>query len=283
MKLASFRMKGTDSWGVVNGQSISDIGAVVRSKVMDLRGALAYGVKTLIGDAGTTAKQYDISEIQWLPVIPNPGKILCVGLNYDSHRRETGRDVAGYPTIFVRFSDSQIGHLTPLLRPLASEQFDYEGELAVVIGKPGRRIARGGAMGHVAGFACYNDASVRDWQRHTSQFTPGKNFPETGAFGPWLVTPDEISDLGKQTLTTILNGKIVQEAKLEDMIFSIEQLIEYCSAFVRLEVGDVISTGTPGGVGFKREPPLFLKPGDTIEVDISGVGRLSNGVVQEAD
>jgi 2-keto-4-pentenoate hydratase/2-oxohepta-3-ene-1,7-dioic acid hydratase in catechol pathway len=282
MKLASFRKDGKDSWGIADEQSVSDIGAVVRSKAADLRSALAFGVNKLVDEAYATAKQYRLSEIDWLPVIPNPGKILCVGLNYDSHRRETGRDVQRYPTIFIRVADSQIGHLASLERPLASKDFDYEGELAVVIGKAGRHIARGSAMEHVAGFSCYNDATVRDWQRHTSQFTPGKNFPGTGAFGPWLITPDEVSNLGEQTLTTRLNGKVVQEAQLKDMIFSIEQVIEYCSEFVRLEIGDVISTGTPGGVGFKREPPLSLKQGDTIEVEITGIGRLSNCVKDEA-
>jgi 2-keto-4-pentenoate hydratase/2-oxohepta-3-ene-1,7-dioic acid hydratase in catechol pathway len=264
----------------VGDETVSDIGALTRPAIPDLRGALAAGAETFMHLA-SSAPRHAISEVEWLPPIPNPDKILCVGLNYHSHRQETGREVVDHPTIFIRLAGSQIGHQAPLLRPLASEQFDYEGELAVIVGRPGRRIEAAKAKDHIAGFACYNDASVRDWQRHTSQFTPGKNFPGTGAFGPWLTTPDEISDLEAQTLTTRLNGTIVQQAALGEMIFSIAQIIEYCSAFTSLDVGDVIATGTPGGVGFKRQPPLFLKRGDTVEVEIGGVGRLINGVVDE--
>jgi 2-keto-4-pentenoate hydratase/2-oxohepta-3-ene-1,7-dioic acid hydratase in catechol pathway len=182
----------------------------------------------------------------------------------------------------VRFANSQTGHLANMPRPPFSTQFDYEGELAVVIGKPGRYIKRADAFDHVAGYACYNDATIRDWQRHTSQFTPGKNFPETGPFGPWMVTPDELGGkLAHRRIQTRVNDLVVQDATLGDMIFDIPTIIEYCSGFTRLESGDVIATGTPGGVGFRREPQLFIKPGDTVHVEIDGVGHLMNGVVDE--
>ena len=169
-----------------------------------------------------------------------------------------------------------------MIRPKVSNDFDYEGELAIVIGTPGRYIKREDAMAHIAGYACYNEGSVRDYQRHTHQFTPGKNFPDTGSFGPWMVTPDEMGAIGPQRLQTRVNGMVVQDALLEQMIFDIPTQIEYCSAFTRIEPGDVIVTGTPGGVGSRREPPLWLKPGDIVEVEIEKVGLLRNPVTQEA-
>jgi 2-keto-4-pentenoate hydratase/2-oxohepta-3-ene-1,7-dioic acid hydratase in catechol pathway len=187
----------------------------------------------------------------------------------------------GNPTIFTRFANSQIGHLAPLLRPKVSTDFDYEGELAVIIGTSCRHVAQADAYAKVAGYACYNDGSVRDWQRHTHQFTPGKNFCGTGPFGPWMVTPDEVGPIGPQRLQTRVNGQVVQDATLAEMLFDIPRQIEYCSTFTQLEPGDVIATGTPGGVGAKRTPPLWLKPGDVVEVQIDGVGLLRNPVADE--
>ncbi|MBI1218613.1 MAG: 5-carboxymethyl-2-hydroxymuconate isomerase [Rhodobacteraceae bacterium] len=220
-----------------------------------------------------------LSDVTLLPVIPDPAKILCIGLNYANHVAETKRSDAQYPTVFVRFADSQVGHLQPIVRPVGCEHFDYEGELAIVIGRGGRNIAEAEALGHIAGYACYNDGSARDWQRHTSQFTPGKTFPGTGGFGPALVTPDEIGDYRDLPIATRLNGEVMQQASLADLIFPIPRLIAYCSAFTPLSPGDVIVTGTPGGVGDRRDPPVYLKPGDTVEVDIGAVGVLSNQVV----
>lgn len=216
-----------------------------------------------------------------LPPITNPDKILCVGVNYDDHRKETGRDKSEKPVIFTRFADTQVGHGSALVRPRSSERFDYEGELAVVIGRPGRHIPESAALAHIAGYACYNDGSVRDWQRHTHQFTPGKNFPGSGGFGPWLVTADEVPDPFALTLTTRLNGQEVQKATTDLMIFDLKQLIAYISGFTKLNPGDVIITGTPGGVGDKRNPPLYMKPGDVAEVEISGIGLLRNPVIAE--
>lgn len=282
MKLASFAISGAPTWGVIDGDNAIDVGAVLHGKYPDLKSVIAADAWGAVKDAVARAKRHPLSAITWLPVIGNPDKILCVGLNYEMHRKETGRPDSEHPTIFVRFANSQTGHLANLLRPHTSTQFDYEGELAVIIGKPGRYIKRADAFDHVAGYACYNDATIRDWQRHTSQFTPGKNFPETGPFGPWMVTPDELGGkLAHRRIQTRVNDLVVQDATLGDMIFDIPTIIEYCSGFTRLEPGDVIATGTPGGVGFRREPQLFIKPGDTVHVEIDGVGHLINGVVDE--
>lgn len=281
MKVASFRHQGEASWGIVEGDVLFDVGAVLRREFPDVKSLLAAGSWAAARAAVSSAPRMPLADIQWLPVIPNPDKILCVGLNYETHRRETGRAEVGHPTIFVRFANSQTGHLAPLLRPRVSTEFDYEGELALVIGRSCRYVPREEAFAVIAGFACYNDGSVRDWQRHTHQFTPGKNFPQTGAFGPWLITPDEVGPLAELRLRTRVNGQTVQDAALGDMIFDIPTLITYCSTFTQLEPGDVIVTGTPGGVGSRRTPPLWLKSGDVVEVEIDRIGLLRNPIVDE--
>jgi 2-keto-4-pentenoate hydratase/2-oxohepta-3-ene-1,7-dioic acid hydratase in catechol pathway len=281
MKLASFRIGDTESWGLVEGEEVADLGALLGGRLPDLKSAIIAGALADLPAEAAGAPRHAFSAITWLPVIPNPDKILCIGLNYEMHRKETGRSEVGHPTIFTRFSNSQIGQGADILRPRVSTQLDYEGELAVIIGTPGRYIVEDDAFAHVAGYACYNDGSVRDWQRHTHQFTPGKNFPATGAFGPWMVTPDEVGPLDKLRLQTRVNGAVVQDALLEEMLFDIPSQIAYCSGFTRLEAGDVIATGTPGGVGAKRTPPLWLKPGDSVEVEIDRVGLLVNGVADE--
>ena len=281
MKLASFQVQGRKTFGIVEGDRIADIGRLANAEGVDLRAALAGGNLGGLAARKSEAPTFALREIEWLPVIPNPDKILCVGVNYEAHRQETGRKQAAYPTIFLRLANTQTGQGTSILRPKVSRDLDFEGELAVIVGRPGRYIPEGEAFSYVAGYACYNDATLRDWQSHTHQFTPGKNFPRTGAFGPWLTTADEIADVEALRLTTRLNGVVMQEAQLDQLIFSIPQLIAYCSSFTPLEAGDVICTGTPGGVGFKRTPPVFLKPGDRIEVDISCVGTLVNSVVDE--
>ena len=282
MHLASVMIGDRASWGVVDGPDFRDVGAVLGASIPDLRSAIAVAAWPAIRTAQLTAEVIPLAQIRWLPVIPNPDKILCVGLNYESHRRETGREEVGHPTIFLRLSTSQVGHLGDIIRPRVSDTLDYEGELAVIIGKAGRYISEADALDHIAGYSCYNDGSVREWQRHTHQFTPGKNFPATGSFGPWMVTTDEIPDVEALKLTTRLDGVVVQEAGLDQLIFSIPRIIAYCSAFTPLLPGDVIATGTPGGVGFKREPQLFMRPGSTVEVEISAVGRLINGIADEA-
>jgi 2-keto-4-pentenoate hydratase/2-oxohepta-3-ene-1,7-dioic acid hydratase in catechol pathway len=282
MKFASFKINGTTSWGLIDGAEAVDLGALLRDRFADLKSVIAAGALAEVAAAAAKAARHPLAKIIWLPVIPNPDKILCIGLNYETHRKETGRTEVEHPTVFGRFANSQTGHLTNIIRPRVSTDLDFEGELAVIIGKPGRHISRAAAWDHIAGYACYNEGSVRDYQRHTHQFTPGKNFPETGAFGPWMVTPDEAGDLAPLRLQTRLNGQVVQDATISQMIFGIPQQIEYCSSFTRLEPGDVIVTGTPGGVGARRTPPLWMKPGDVVEVEIDRIGLLRNGIADEA-
>ncbi|HLZ04342.1 MAG TPA: fumarylacetoacetate hydrolase family protein [Bradyrhizobium sp.] len=281
MKLATVAIDGRKTWGVVEGDTFLDVGVALASRYADLKAALAAALAG-VADARSKAAAIPLARVAWLPVIPNPDKILCVGLNYETHRQETGRAEVGHPTIFSRYANSQTGHMQPIVRPRVSTDLDFEGELAVIIGKAGRYISRAEAMGHVAGYACYNDGSIRDFQRHTHQFTPGKNFPDTGAFGPWMMTPDELGELGELRLQTRLNGQVVQDAKIKQMIFNIPRQIEYCSTFTRLEVGDVIVSGTPGGVGSRRTPPLWMKPGDIVEVEVERLAVLRNPIVDEA-
>ena len=278
MKLVSLAVNGRHSVGVVDDEAVADVGAVLGG---DLKSLLATDGLAGARDAVSQAARIPLADAVLLPVIPNPGKIFCVGHNYETHRQETGRDKTEHPSIFVRFADSQIGHGAPLLLPAVSTMFDYEGELAVVIGKGGRAIPAERALEHVAGYSCYNDASVRDWQWHTRQFTPGKNFPGTGAFGPWLVTADEIPDPSLLSVTTRVNGQVMQSQPTADMIFPIPTIIAYLSQFTTLSTGDVIVTGTPGGVGAKRQPPVWLQVGDLVEVDIPQVGLLTNPVQAE--
>lgn len=282
MKLVSFTKSDSLSWGVLDGSSIAAIGMAAGAPA-SLKAALQQpDALARIKAAIASAPRLGLVDVVLAPVLPDPDKILCVGLNYENHRKETGRDEVENPTIFTRFANSQVGAGSPMIRPAVSTHFDFEGELAIVIGKPGRHITKGKAFDHVAGYACYNDGSVRDWQRHTHQFTPGKNFMGTGAFGPALVTPDEVGPLDALVLRTRLNGQVVQEARLGDMIFDIPTIIAYCSTFTQLEIGDVIVTGTPGGVGAKRNPPLWMKAGDTVEVEIDRVGHLINPIIDEA-
>jgi len=282
MRLASFERAGRCTWGIVEEGCIRDVGAVLHDTLPDLRSVIAAAAYDAVRRAAPTALAVREHEVHWLPVVPNPDKIICVGLNYQEHRQETGRSSVAFPTIFTRFTNSQTGHRRSIPLTHLSTQLDYEGELAVIIGNRARYVSRDDAAACIAGYACYNDITVRDWQRHTHQFAPGKNFPGTGAFGPWMVTPDELPDLDNARLQTRVNGVIVQSATPGQMIFSVAALIEYCSAFTPLEPGDVIVTGTPGGVGMKRQPPLWLRPGDVTEVEIEGIGLLSNTVVAEA-
>ena len=282
MKLVTFNQSGQQSYGFVDNDTIIDIGQTLGSTHPDLKSLISNDCSKLISSNTDTAPQVALSDVQLLPPITNPDKIICVGLNYESHRKETGRPEVEFPTLFTRFANSQIGDGEAMWRPAESTSFDYEGELAVIIGSGGWKIPEDKALEHVAGYSCYNDGSVRDWQRHTSQFTPGKNFRHTGPFGPWLVTTDEIPDPSTLTLTTRLNGEVMQHATTDLLIFTIPVLINYISRFTRLEPGDVIVSGTPGGVGFKRDPQVFMKPGDVVEVEISKIGILKNPIESES-
>ncbi|SSW64434.1 fumarylacetoacetate hydrolase family protein [Achromobacter agilis] len=281
MKLLSFERQGLASWGLLAEDGrIIDGQPLTQGRYRSLRAALqAQALPDIARAARGRAADVSLEDVQLLPVIPDPGKILCVGLNYEDHRRETNREPTGEPTLFLRVATSQVGHGLAIRCPAESHKLDYEGEIAVVIGKGGRRISQEDAYAHIAGYAPYNDASVRDWQQHTSQWTPGKNFDATGAFGPWMATRDEVPDGADLSLSTRLNGEVVQHATTAQLIFSIPRLIQYISRFATLEPGDVIVTGTPGGVGFKRNPPLFMKDGDIVEVEVGSVGCLSNRVL----
>ena len=276
MKFASFDHNGRH--GLLSDNAIVDLTGKLAPEVVTLKQAISAGLLAQAREWAGKSAELSLQDLRLLPVIPDPSKILCVGLNYQDHRRETKRPVSEYPTIFTRFADSQVGHEQLMLKPSFSNRFDYEAELAVIIGAPGQGVAEEHALDFVAGYACYNDGSVRDWQRHTSQFTPGKNFPATGGFGPALVTPDEVGDYRQLPIQLRLNGTVMQNARLSDLIFPIEKLITYCSTFTPLSPGDVIVTGTPGGVGDRREPPVYLQEGDFIEVDIGAVGCLTNRV-----
>ena len=282
MKLVTFARMGKISFGALKAGGVVDLTGRIDHNANSVKDILKLN---LVEKAKEYIKDKDgeisISEITFLPVIPDPEKIFCIGLNYQEHKKETGRPDVKNPTIFTRFANTQTGHLQPLVKPNFSDRFDYEGELAITIGKGGRYIEERNALDHIAGYSCYNDGSVRDFQRHTSQFTPGKNFPATGPFGPYLVTPDEVGDYKKLPIETRLNGKIMQKAKLSDLIFPIPKLIHYISTFTTLTTGDVIVTGTPGGVGDRREPPVYMKPGDVVEVDIGKVGILMNFITED--
>ena len=280
MKLATYRTSKGAGYGVVRDDGIVDLTRRIGKKYPDLRALLAGNALGAALKIAKAAKKPDLKtgNVTFLPVIPNPGKIVCVGLNYEEHRVETGRDKTENPALFIRVAESQVGHGQPIVMPAESTNLDYEGEIAVVIGKRGRRIPEEDAWRHVAGYACYNDGSVRDWQRHTLQWTAGKNFVRTGAFGPWMVTRSEIADGEELTLETRLNGQVMQHATTAQMIHRIPGLIHYISTFTSLEPGDVIVTGTPGGVGARRTPPVWMKPGDTVEVEVSRVGVLVNSI-----
>ena len=283
MKLVSFISAGRPSYGVVTASGVIDLGRRLGDRCPTLRRLLAArALPEAERIARTAAPDFPLEDLELTPVIPDPDKIICVGLNYRDHVSETGRTVTEKPALFARFAASQVGHLQPLVKPAVSDEFDYEGELAVVIGDGGRHIPAERALESVAGYSCYNEGSVRDWQRHTSQYLAGKTFAGTAGFGPWLATADENPDPSRLMLETRLNGQIVQHATTDLMITSVPEQIAYISTVLPLLPGDVIVSGTPGGVGAKRAPPLFMRPGDVAEVEISGIGVLRNPVVAEA-
>jgi 2-keto-4-pentenoate hydratase/2-oxohepta-3-ene-1,7-dioic acid hydratase in catechol pathway len=282
MRIVSFERHGRPGFGVVVGDGVVDASVRLPGQPRSLRDALIGGSLPTLEKFAVMKPDFALSDIAFSPVVADPAaKLLCVGINYLPHIKEMGRERPDRPVLFVRFGDSVVGHGQPLLQPRESEQFDFEGELAVIIGKRARRVSKERALEHVAGYSCFNDGSVRDFQRHSQQFTPGKNFHASGSFGPWLVTADEIPDPRRLFLTTRLNGAVMQHESVGELCFDVPQLIEYCSTWAQLEPGDVIVTGTPGGVGAGRKPPVWMKPGDTIEVEISSVGTLRNPVIAD--
>jgi 2-keto-4-pentenoate hydratase/2-oxohepta-3-ene-1,7-dioic acid hydratase in catechol pathway len=275
-----------------------ELGLAIETPAGELRGVLAsareypgdllhllqQGRDSMVAAARNlaSARGFERERIRFLPPLSNPEKIICVGLNYADHTKESAYEQPKYPTLFSRFNSTLVGHNAPILRPRASEQLDYEGELAVVIGKAGRHIAADKALDHVAGYSIFNDASVRDYQFKSPQWTVGKNFDATGGFGPSVVTADELPAAARGLkLQTRLNGQVVQDATTSDMIFDVVSLITIISEAMTLQVGDVIVSGTPSGVGFARKPPLWMKDGDVCEVEIEGLGVLRNPIVNE--
>jgi 2-keto-4-pentenoate hydratase/2-oxohepta-3-ene-1,7-dioic acid hydratase in catechol pathway len=278
MKLASYMADGKACFGVVTDDGVVTLNQ--RLGYANLRDALTAGGLAEIRKAATAAERdHKRADVKWLPVIPSPDKILCAGINYRSHAAETGRELPKQPSMFIRLANTLTGHEGEMIRPAVSQSFDFEGELAVVIARGGRHIPVARALDHVAGYTCFVDGSVRDYQKFS--VTSGKNFPATGPLGPWIVTTDEITDPARLMLTTRLNGQEVQKSATDLLIYSVPQIIAFCSEFTPLVPGDVIATGTPEGVGHRRNPPLWMTPGDVLEVEISGIGTLRNRVVDE--
>src|SRR5438445_873331 len=276
MKLASYMADGQACFGVVTDNGVVTLNQ--RLGYASLRDALTTGGLAEIRKAANATKpDHKRADVKWLPVIPNPEKILCAGINYRSHAAETGRELPKQPSMFIRLANTLTGHDGEMVRPAVSQSFDFEGELAVVIARGGRHIPVERALDHVAGYTCFVDGSVRDYQKFS--VTSGKNFPGTGPLGPWMVTTDEIPDPTKLTLMTRLNGQEMQRSGTDLLIYSVPHIIAFCSAFTPLSPGDVIATGTPEGVGHRRSPQLWMKPGDVLEVQITGIGVLRSKVV----
>jgi 2-keto-4-pentenoate hydratase/2-oxohepta-3-ene-1,7-dioic acid hydratase in catechol pathway len=280
VKLASYVADGRKAFGVVTQDAVITMSTRLDGRYPTLRAALDAGGLDDIRQAALNAKpDHRLADVRLLPVIPDPAKIICAGINYRAHAAEAGRDLPKQPSVFARFADTLVGHDGEMIRPKISEQFDFEGELALVIGRGGRHIAAKDALEHVAGYTCFVDGSVRDYQKYS--VTSGKNFPATGPLGPWMVTADEIPDPGRLLLTTRLNGREVQRSGTDLLIYSIPAIIAFVSDFTPLTPGDIIATGTPEGVGQRRNPPLWMRPGDVLEVEISNIGILRTRVVDE--
>ncbi len=280
MKLASYVVGGEELFGVVRGDGVVTMNERLEGRADSLREALAGNLLPQMREvAANTHPDHKLAELEFLPVIPDPDLIACAGINYRSHASETGREIPKQPSMFLRRANTLVGHEGEMIRPTVSSNFDFEGELTVVIGRGGRHIPIERALDHVAGYTCFVDGSVRDYQKFS--VTSGKNFPGTGPLGPWLVTADEIPDPTKLTLMTRLNGQEMQRSGTNLLIYSIPQIIAFCSDFTPLSPGDIIATGTPDGVGHRRDPPLWMKPGDVLEVEITGIGTLRTRIVDE--
>jgi 2-keto-4-pentenoate hydratase/2-oxohepta-3-ene-1,7-dioic acid hydratase in catechol pathway len=288
MKLMTFE-KGTGTGlGLVEGDTVLDLGAGGITVPKDLRSLIALGPSALdtikAGAAqAPAAARYPISSVKAALPIARPPKLICVGLNYALHAKEGGHAIPTYPSFFLRVPTSLTPPGAPVIRPKCSIQLDYECELTIVIGKGGRHIPEEKALDHVFGYTCFNDVSVRDFQRKTTQWTPGKNFDSTGPLGPWVVTPDELPPgASGLRIQTRVNGEVMQDSNTSDMIFSTARIIATLSEFMTLEPGDIIATGTPSGVAHARRPPTWMKAGDTVEVEVERIGVLSNPIVDEA-
>ena len=285
MKLLSYESEGRVSYGAVSGEGVLDLGARIGKEFPTLRDLLAANALDRAAEiVSKGSPDVALAGIRFLPPVPNAEKFLCVGVNYGNRNAEykDGTDQPKYPSLFPRFPGSFVGHRESLLRPPESPQLDYEGEIVIVIGRGGRRIPEESAERHIAGLTIMNEGTIRDWTRHGKfNVTQGKNWDSTGAIGPWLVTADEFKDFGNLRVTTRVNGEVRQNDTTENLLFPFRYLLRYISTWTTLKPGDVISTGTPVGSGARFDPPRYLKPGDRVEVEVSGIGTLSNPVADE--
>lgn len=278
MKLMRYRHAGAPALGVVTGSGVVDVSAAAA----DLASALApAGLDAARSLSDGRSGDHALDAVEALMPIASAARVFCVGQNYVEHISEMGYEIPDYPSIFMRTHESFAADGAAIVKPGVSDQFDYEGELTVVIGRPARHVAEADALGHVAGYAIMNDGSVRDWQRRVAQVAPGKNFDRSGALGPWIATADEIPDPSALTLETRVDGEVRQHSSTGDMVFSVPFLISYISTFCGLRPGDLISTGSPSGAAAGFDPPRWLKPGEMVEIEISGIGTLRNHVVAE--
>lgn len=282
MNFISFLNNNEERFGIVFNNKVTDLTGQINN-IKSLKELIQFNC---LEEGRSYAKNnpgdIDINSIKLLPVIPNPSKIICVGLNYHEHVKETEKTIADNPVTFQRFNDSQVAHLENMIIPKASDNLDFEGEMALIMKDSESHLSEDDALKYIAGYSCYNDGSVRDWQRHTkSTFGMGKNFKKTGSFGPHMVLAEDIDDYKQLKIKTYLNGEVMQSASLSQLIFDLPFLISYVSKALPWRAGDVLVTGTPGGVGFKRNPPIYLKEGDKVDITISEIGTLSNTLQNE--
>jgi len=282
MNFISFLNNNEESFGIVFNNKVTDLTGQINN-IKSLKELIQFNC---LEEGRSYAKNnpgdIDINSIKLLPVIPNPSKIICVGLNYHEHVKETEKTISDNPVTFQRFNDSQVAHMENMIIPKASDNLDFEGEMALIMKDSESHLSEDDALKYIAGYSCYNDGSVRDWQRHTkSTFGMGKNFKKTGSFGPHMVLAQDIDDYKQLTIKTYLNGEVMQSASLSQLIFDLPFLISYVSKALPWRAGDVLVTGTPGGVGFKRNPPIYLKEGDKVDITISEIGTLSNTLQNE--
>jgi acylpyruvate hydrolase len=288
MRLAAFEQAGTARLGLVEDDSIIDLAEAAPDLPRDLVGLIRAGAPAFAAaaQAARTARpaaRHALAGLRFLPPIPNPGKIICLGLNYVDHAKEGGHAKPEYPSFFMRGATSLVAHGAPILRPRNSIQLDYEAELVAVVGRTARHVVKERAFDYIAGYSCFNDGSVRDYQRKTSQWTIGKNFDRTGGFGPWFVTADALPPgAAGLTIESRLNGEVMQHANTRDMIVPVAETVALLTECLTLEPGDLLVMGTPGGVGHARKPPVWMKAGDTIEIEIEKIGVLSNPIEDEA-
>jgi len=286
MRFVTFKRSGQSAVGIVVGEEIVDLHAIAPELPTSLKSLIASGIPADLAaraSAAPASARLPLAQTPLTVPIPDPGKLLCIGLNYHDHAEETGQAVPSYPPLFLRALSSVADPGAPMIVPKVSDQLDFEAELTVVIGKRCRHVSVEEALDYVFGYTCFNEGSVRDFQKHTSQWTSAKNFDQTAPLGPWIVTADEVPPGAKGLqVRTLLNGNVMQDANTDGMIFGVAEIISYVSQIMTLEPGDLIPTGTPAGVGMGRKPPVWLKPGDTVTIDIERVGQLTNPVVAEA-